>query len=134
MVHMLLHKYLTESVAHLAEKVAITCGDERITYRQLQVLADKVAAVLQARGVRRGDRVALFMDNGIEMVATIFGVLEIGAVFMPVNPLTKREKFRFLLQDSRACALVAHAALAASWRKGSSCSSTGSMRWRSNDE
>lgn len=113
---MLLHKYLTESVAHLAEKVAITCGDERITYRQLQVLADKVAAVLQARGVRRGDRVALFMDNGIEMVATIFGVLEIGAVFMPVNPLTKREKFRFLLQDSRACALVAHAALAASWR------------------
>jgi len=116
MVHMLLHKYLTESVAHLAEKVAITCGDERITYRQLQVLADKVAAALQARGVRRGDRVALFMDNGIEMVATIFGVLEIGAVFMPVNPLTKREKFRFLLQDSRACALVAHAALAASWR------------------
>ncbi len=75
-----------------------------------------MAAALQTRGVRRGERVALFMDNSIEMVAAIFGVLEIGAVFMPVNPLTKQEKLRFLLHDSRACALVTHAALAANWR------------------
>ncbi len=58
-----------------------------------------------ARGVERGDRVALFLDNSVEMVVGIYAALRIGAVFMPINSLTKQDKLAYLLNDSRASAL-----------------------------
>jgi acyl-CoA synthetase (AMP-forming)/AMP-acid ligase II len=50
------------------------------------------------------------------MVAGVYATLRAGAVFMPVNPLTKQEKLAYLLNDSRASALVTHAALRATWQ------------------
>src|SRR5207248_4546826 len=44
-------------------------------------------AAMQHRGVRRGDRVAIFLDNSVESVVSVYGTLKIGAVFMPVNAL-----------------------------------------------
>lgn len=63
----------------------------------------------------RGDRVALFLDNGIEFVAGVYGALKIGAVFMPINPLTKDEKLAYMLADARAVALLTGAALEPIW-------------------
>ncbi len=50
------------------------------------------------------------------MVAGVFATLRIGAVFMPVNPLTKQDKLAYLLKDSRASALLTHAALRGTWQ------------------
>ncbi len=50
--------------------------------------------------MRRGDRVALFLENGIEMVAGVYAALGIGAVFMPISPLTKGDKLAYLLDDA----------------------------------
>ena len=77
---------------------------------------DQLARLLHARGVRRGDRVTLFLDNGIEVVAAVYAALRIGAVFMPVNSLTKQDKLAYLLNDSRASALVTHAVLRGIWQ------------------
>ncbi|MFM2400134.1 MAG: hypothetical protein RL341_2291, partial [Pseudomonadota bacterium] len=66
---------------------------------------------LQSRGVARGDRVATFLENSVEAVISIYAALKCGAVFMPVNPLTKQDKLAYLLNDSRASALITHSAL-----------------------
>lgn len=64
--------------------------------------------MLQGRGLRRGDRVVISLENSIEAVISIFAALKAGGVFVMVNPTTKADKLAFVLNDSRAAALVCH--------------------------
>jgi amino acid adenylation domain-containing protein len=109
---MLLHHFFDQTAARLPHKTALVCGEQRHSYAQLRDQVDRLALRLQQRGVRRGDRVALFLDNTVEMVVGIFGALKAGAVFMPVNPLTKQDKLAYLLNDARASALITQSSLA----------------------
>ncbi len=108
---MLLHQLFEATVRQSPDKTALVFEGQRYTYAHLDRKATRLAAALQQRGVQRGDRVATFLDNGVEAVVGIFAALKCGAVFMPINPLTKRDKLGYLLNDSRASALIAHAAL-----------------------
>ena len=111
-MNMLLHHLFDQTAARLPGKTALVCGDQQHRYGQLREQVDQLAWALQQRGVQRGDRVALFLDNSVEMVVAIFAVLQAGAVFMPVNPLTKHDKLAYLLNDARASALVTQTSLA----------------------
>lgn len=113
---MLLHQFFEDTATRLPDKVALVVDGERHTYAHLNQQANRLAGVLQHRGVVRGDRVALFLDNHVEMVVSIFAVLKIGAVFMPVNPLTKQDKLAYLLNDAQASALLSQGSLAAVYR------------------
>ena len=108
---MLLHQFLEASSQQLPDKAALVCDGQRYSYAQIDQMATELAVFLQQRGVRRDDRVAIFMDNSVETVVSIYAALKAGAVFMPVNPLTKHDKLAYLLNDSRASALITHAAL-----------------------
>src|SRR3990167_3337007 len=109
---MLLHHFFDQTAARWPDKVALVCGEQRHTYRQLRVRVDRLATYLQQRGIQRGDRVALFMDNTVELVVGIFAALQVGAVFMPISPLTKQAKLVYLLKDSGASALLTQPSLA----------------------
>src|SRR5690349_413952 len=64
------------SWAHAApERIAVTAGDMPLSYGDLDHKSDRLASALLARGVKRGDRVVIFMDNIWEMPVAIFGVL-----------------------------------------------------------
>ncbi len=108
---MLLHQRFEHSARNTPDKAALVFEGARLSYAELDRAASQLAASLQQRGVQRGDRVASFLDNGVEAVVSLYAALKCGAVFMPVNPLTKRDKLAYLLNDSRASALIAHAAL-----------------------
>ncbi|KNZ34185.1 MAG: AMP-dependent synthetase [Methylibium sp. NZG] len=108
---MLLHQLFEQSVSQSPDKEALVFEGVRLTYADIDRRASQLAAALQQRGVQRGDRVATFLDNSVEAVIAIYATLKCGAVFMPINPLTKRDKLAYLLNDSRASALIAHAAL-----------------------
>jgi long-chain acyl-CoA synthetase len=110
---MLLHEFFEDTVARLPHKVALVVDGQRLSYGELAERARVLASALQHCGVARGDRVALFLDNHAEMAAAIFAVLQIGAVFMPINPLTKQDKLAYLLNDSQASALLSQGSLAA---------------------
>ncbi len=105
----LLHQLFEQSVSQSPDKEALVFEGTRHTYADINRRASQLAAALQHRGVQRGDRVATFLDNSVEAVVSIYAALKCGAVFMPVNPLTKRDKLAYLLNDSRASALIAHA-------------------------
>jgi amino acid adenylation domain-containing protein len=101
-----LEDFLERSAARLPEKTALVCGGRRLTYREIDVEASRLAHALVESGVERGDRVAIFLDNCVEAVVSIFAVLKAGAVFTPVNPTTKTDKLTYILNNSRAKALV----------------------------
>ena len=112
---MLLHHDFEATAALQPDKTALICGESSYNYADVERHANSVAAALQAAGVGRGDRVALFLDNGVEFVAGMYGALKIGAVFMPINPLTKDDKLAYMLADARAVALLTSAVLEPVW-------------------
>lgn len=113
---MLLHHFFERTAARLPHQIALVADGQRHSYAQLDARANQLAAALRRRGVARGDRVALFLDNTVEMVVSVWAALKAGAVFMPVNPLTKHDKLAYLLNDSRASALISQTTLGAVWR------------------
>lgn len=121
---MLLHHFFDESANRLPGKTALICGDDRYTYADIATRVDQLARLLHARGVKRGDRIALFLDNGIELVCGVYAALRIGAVFMPINALTKEDKLAYLLNDARASVLITHSSLGGIWRGACSANST----------
>lgn len=108
---MLLHEWLETHARERPTATALVCDSGRYSYRDIDERSQRLAATLQAHGVRRGDRVTIYMDNCAEAVISIFAVLKAGAVFMPVNPQTKADKLTYLLNDSGARALLSHGSL-----------------------
>lgn len=102
----LLHDSLTSSVQKHPDKTAVVTATERVTYAELHSRALRFAALLQSRGVRRGDRVAIFLENSVDTVVGIYGTLYAGAAFIVVNPQTKEDKLRYVLADSGAVAVL----------------------------
>ena len=101
---------------HIAEgrgqKVAIECGERRVTYQQLCAMVNRAGNCLRRLGVRIEERVLLLLLDTPEFAASFFGAIKIGAVPVPVNTLLKPADYKFLLNDSRArVAIVAEALL-----------------------
>jgi amino acid adenylation domain-containing protein len=105
----LLDSFLEISARRLPGKTALISGKVRLTYGETDEWANRMANCLREAGVGRGDRVAIWLDNGPEAAAAIFGVLKAGAVFVPVNPSTKIDKLSYIVSDCGAKALVASA-------------------------
>ena len=103
--------FLRASASRSAGKVALVAGGRRLSYGELDQMSDRLAAALVRRGVVRGDRVLIFMDNCWEAVVAIFAVLKAGAVFSPINPSTKADKLAYVANNCRAGALVTQARL-----------------------
>jgi amino acid adenylation domain-containing protein len=102
----LLHDYLIHSAHRLGGKVALVCGERRVTYGELEARSNAIAHHLAASGVVRGDRVIVFADNTVETVVSFWAVLKANAVACIVNPLTKRDKLGYLLNDCQPSALI----------------------------
>ena len=104
---MQLEAFLENAARRYPDKTALVCGARQLTYAELDRDCNRLAHALTALGVRRGDRVAVYLQNSAESVISIFAILKAGAVFLTVNPTTKPEKLTYVLKDSGARVLVA---------------------------
>jgi long-chain acyl-CoA synthetase len=103
---MQVESFLELSAASSPEKTALVCNGRRFTYGELEARANRLAASLTAGGVGRGDRVAIYLENSVEAVISVFAILKAGAVFVVVNPTTKADKLSYILINSRAAGLI----------------------------
>ena len=88
------------------QKEALITEGARVTYGSLVQSVQKCASVLTTLGVRRGDRVIIYADNGLESVVALWAALWAGGVFVMVNPQTKSDKLKYLIDKSGARVLV----------------------------
>jgi long-chain acyl-CoA synthetase len=98
--------FLLDSARRYPDKTAVVFGGARISYGQLAADAARLANVLRRRGVCRGERVVIFLDNSPETIVALFAALEAGAVFSLVNPGTKADKLAYILNNCRARAVI----------------------------
>jgi long-chain acyl-CoA synthetase len=102
----LVHDSIIRAAESAPDREAIVDEFSTWTYQRLADEALRVARLLQDEGLRRGDRVALYLDNTTHCVSALFGTLIAGGVFLVVNPQTKAEKLSFILGDSGARVLL----------------------------
>ena len=95
---------------------AVTHGDETWTYAQLWDSCRAVAVGLRRDGLRRGDRVAVYLDKRLETVAALFGTSCASGVFVPVNPVLRAAQVGYILRDASCRVLVTTAERYASLR------------------
>jgi amino acid adenylation domain-containing protein len=81
-----MHQYLDQSAEKYPDQVAVEDECGTVTYRQLVLLSNRLRDRLYHAGVRRGDRVGIYMRKSIDTVAAIFGILKAGAAYVPVDP------------------------------------------------
>ncbi len=106
---MLVQDFLHHSAARSLDKVAVICDNQRLTYAQIDAMANRLANAMIKHGVKRGDRVAIYLNNSIEAVVGIFATLKAGGVFVVVNHTTKHDKLTYILNNCRATALLTEA-------------------------
>jgi benzoate-CoA ligase family protein len=94
------------------DKVAIECGDDRVTYAQVLERTNRVGSALRDRlGVRMEERVLLLLLDCPEFAYSFFGATKIGAVPIPTNTLWKSPDYEYILNDSRARVAIVSEAL-----------------------
>ncbi|WP_426368857.1 long-chain-fatty-acid--CoA ligase [Streptomyces sp. E-08] len=98
---------LARSAAAHPDRTALRLGTDALTYGALDELADRAAALLHARGVGPGDRVALALPNSTVFAVLYYGVLRAGAIVVPLNPLLRAGEVRHCLADAEAALLLA---------------------------
>lgn len=88
------------------EKPAAVFGEHAISYAELNSEANRVANALVSLGVRKGDRVALWLPNCPEFLPSFFGALKIGAIALPMNILYKQREAGFLVSNSESSVII----------------------------
>jgi fatty-acyl-CoA synthase len=102
-----LYELLDEQALRYPDRVAAVHDGKVISYTELARRSRQVAAALQSRGVHRGERVAILLNNRIEWLEACFGAGALGAVVVPLSTWSKSAELEFLLNDSEAAFLVA---------------------------
>ncbi|MCZ6872703.1 MAG: long-chain fatty acid--CoA ligase [bacterium] len=102
---------LWETAQRFPERTAVIFQGQRISYRELDGLASGFANALANLGVRKGDRVALYMTNRPEYIISLYGIARLGAVFTPMNPTYKEAEISHQLNDADVLAIVVQESL-----------------------
>ncbi|MFJ3310951.1 non-ribosomal peptide synthase/polyketide synthase, partial [Streptomyces sp. NPDC086549] len=95
-----------EQVRATPDAVAVASGDTYLTYRELNVRANRLAHLLVARGAGPEQLVALALPRSAELVAAVLAVLKAGAAYVPVDPEYPAARVTFMLRDARPALLL----------------------------
>jgi long-chain acyl-CoA synthetase len=95
-----------EATTRAPERPAVVFYGRSITYRELREASDRLACALADLGVKKGDRVALYLLNSPQFVIAYFAALKCGATVTPISPVYTSHEIRYQIEDSGARAIV----------------------------
>ncbi|MCP2012795.1 non-ribosomal peptide synthetase, partial [Duganella violaceipulchra] len=107
----LLHGLFEAQAAARPDAIALVCEGHSLSYGQLNRRANQLAHHLLARGVRPGERVAVCLERGLELVAALLAILKAGAAYVPVDPAYPAERIAHMLADSAPAAVLTQLSL-----------------------
>ena len=97
---------LTESAAKFPDRTNIRLDDVALSYSAMDMVSQKVAGLLRAKGIEQGDRVAIMLPNVPHFPMVYFGSLRLGATVVPMNVLLTGREVTFYLENSGAKVIV----------------------------
>jgi amino acid adenylation domain-containing protein len=107
----LLHRAIAAQAARTPDRVAVACGPEALTYREVEARANQLARRLRALGVRAEDRVGIALERSAGMVVALLGTLKAGAAYVPLDPGFPAARLALMAEDAGLRALVTQESL-----------------------
>ncbi|MDX1531305.1 MAG: AMP-binding protein, partial [Rhodothermales bacterium] len=98
MLYLLPHA-IERAAARDPDREAVRCSGDALSYAELVAWADRLARVLVDEGVRRGERVGVFLDKGLRAAVAIYGIMKAGAAYVPLDPAAPPARLAFMVRD-----------------------------------
>ncbi len=95
-----------QQVERTPDRAAVVCGDQQLTYRDLNCKSNQLAHYLREHGVTPGIIAAIMVERSLEMMIGILGILKAGGAYLPVSPKEPLERLSYILTDSQAAILL----------------------------
>lgn len=101
-----IHQLFEEQVLRVPDKAAVINGEETVTYKELNRLANGLALRLRANGARPDSVIGMMMERSSRMIIGLLGILKAGTAYLPINPGTPQNRVLTMLSDSQARILL----------------------------
>ena len=98
---------LVNSARNHPDRIALKCDDAALTYEQFRSAAARMATLLETKGIKAGDRVGIMLPNTPAFAVVFYGILHLGAIAVPMNPLMSPREIAFYLSNTGAKILYA---------------------------
>ncbi len=101
-----MHEFFERQCDRAPDRNAVRADDGALTYRQVEVRANRIAHLLRRHGVQKGALVGLALDRGADMLAALLGILKAGAGYVPLDPQFPADRLAYMAGDAGLAALV----------------------------
>ncbi len=108
-----IHELIEEQAERTPGAVAVVCGEQRLTYRELNEKSNQLAHYLRGLGVGPEVLVGICVERSLEMVVGLLGILKAGGAYVPLDPKYPKERLAFICEDTRISMLLTQQKLAA---------------------
>ncbi|MEE4150887.1 amino acid adenylation domain-containing protein [Pseudomonas viridiflava] len=105
-----IHGMFEAQVERTPDALAVVHGEERLTYRELNQQANRLAHALSKQGVQPDSRVGICVERGAQMVVGLLAILKAGGGYVPLDPAYPAERIAYMLQDSTPAAVLVQSA------------------------
>jgi len=101
-----IHQLFESQCENNANKVAVICDDEELTYQQLNEKANQLAHYLISQGVKDNALVGVCLERSLDMLVATLGILKSGACYIPLDPEYPQDRIQYMLENSQATLVV----------------------------
>lgn len=105
----LLPQAVTRSAESAPDREAVRNAGRSLTYAELAAKSNSLARTLREMGVRRGDRVGIYMNKGLESAVSVYGIMKAGAAYVPLDPFAPVARLNYVIRDCGIRCLVTNA-------------------------
>jgi amino acid adenylation domain-containing protein len=105
------HRFFEERAHETPEAIAVEDARERVTYRELDARANRLANYLKGRGVGPDVRVAVCLERAPEAIVAVLAILKAGGAYVPIDAMYPRDRIAFMLGDASAAVVVTQSSL-----------------------
>lgn len=102
----LITDYLQKRAELTPDKPCIIWYGKELTFKQLNDYSDRFASYLTEKGMQKGDRIAVYMPTCSQFLIAFYGILKLGCIYVPANPMFKEKELLYELNDTQAKAIV----------------------------
>jgi amino acid adenylation domain-containing protein len=98
--HRALSDFLCDTAQQFPDKIALRFGTETLTFAALNQQANQLAWLLQANGIKPGNRVGIALERSIELIVSLIAVMKTGAAYVPIDPRHPDDRIAYVLADA----------------------------------
>ncbi|OPX45146.1 surfactin synthase subunit 2 [Ruminiclostridium hungatei] len=97
-----IHLFFEEQVSRTPNKIAVVCGNQCLTYSELNQKADSIACLIRRRGGEVNTAIAIMTGRACDMIIGLLAILKAGCAFLPIEPGTPEDRVNYVIKNSKA--------------------------------